>query len=228
MPSRDVNQGFKETQLGTNHHVIGYESGVALKVLERMAEGETLASVCREDGMPSRVTVWRWVQLHPEFARAFDAARTLSAMAFEEKALGLAIKLKDKAADLTGTMVRAYEVAMGQFRWSAARRDPGKYAQQNTVNLSVPIQINTTLDLGTAPGSRNTKEYPDIYRIEAKVAPEVLDGDYSEADMTAPQDAPEDVSTPIRRDLPKARPPRPRKIHLKGPSKPRGKALVRT
>lgn len=152
-----------------------YEAGVAVRILEGIANGETVTDLCAQPGMPTRNTVHRWVNTHPEFHRAFMAARELSAMAFEEQALGLAKKLYSPN-DFNGTVVRAYEVAMGQLRWSAARRDPARYGQQNNQVIVVPIQINTTLDMGEGAASRNTAEHPDIYQIEARVIAEQPEG----------------------------------------------------
>src|SRR5690606_10820551 len=94
-----------------------------LKVFEQIAEGKTLIEVLKQPGTPTRTTFYRWVELYPEVKKAYDAARELSAQSFEDEALDLARKLSGEN-DFTGTKVRALEVAMGQLRWSATRRDP--------------------------------------------------------------------------------------------------------
>lgn len=80
-----------------------------------------------------------------------------------------------KTAQKNGTQVRAFEVAMNQLRWSATRRDPARYGERANTVVRVPIQINTTLDLGddTAGG---TTEHPNIYGLEARVTTEVTPG----------------------------------------------------
>lgn len=185
MPRKEVRQGLPSVQMG-GKKVPGYDANVCLQILERVAAGETLEAICSDPDLPSRATFWRWCVAHPELNRAYNAARELSAQSFEDMALAMAKTLREPN-DFTGTKVRAFEVAMAQYRWSAARRDPGRYGQQNTPTLIVPIQINTTLDLGSlAAGGNSTKEYPDIYEIEAKVdAPEGL------------MPAPEAVSDPL-------------------------------
>jgi len=43
----------------------------------RVAAGETVQAICREDGMPSRGTVTAWAKAHREFGRALARAKTL-------------------------------------------------------------------------------------------------------------------------------------------------------
>lgn len=152
-----------------------YDTAQAVVVLDRLAAGDTITDIARDPEMPSRKTIYKWITVHPEFERLFATAKELSALSFEEKALAIADKLKDPPESLTGTEVAAYRAAMEQFRWSAARRDPARYGQQTATIAVVPIQINTTLDMGKGADTRNTQEFPDIYRIEAKITP--TDGD---------------------------------------------------
>ncbi len=48
---------------------------VAQAILERVASGEMLYAVCREDGMPTPQSVGRWAKERPEFGEALMAAR---------------------------------------------------------------------------------------------------------------------------------------------------------
>lgn len=192
--TRARNIGLPDVHLGDKKIQGGYDTTIALKVLEQLAEGVTLKEICDSPSMPTRGTVHRWVNIHPEFARAFMAARELSAMAFEEQALALAKKLYTGTGH-TSVIVRAFEVAMGQLRWSAARRDPKRYGQQNNQVLVVPIQINTTLDMGSGSDTGpNTIDHPDIYKIEARVVAEEPEGPLT----VDPAEAPESVTNPYQ------------------------------
>jgi hypothetical protein len=90
---------------------------------------------------------------YPDLAKAWGEARKTSAQVFEDKALELAEELV-QANNFTGTQVRAHEVAMNQYRWSASRRDPGGFAEAGAKNMStmIPVQIITSLNLGQAGG----------------------------------------------------------------------------
>lgn len=143
-----------------------YDPVVALRVVERIAEGETLIAILKpEDGMPSREVFRKWMVNNPDLARAFLAAREISASAFEEQAIEAARAIKANPID--GTHVRATEVYINQMRWSAERRNPQQYGNRQEIKVKVPIQINTTLDLGQGALSASTKEFPDIYSLSA-------------------------------------------------------------
>jgi len=48
---------------------------IAEKICERLAGGEFLRTMCREEGMPSWQSVYRWMDADPEFAGAIARAR---------------------------------------------------------------------------------------------------------------------------------------------------------
>lgn len=223
MPTKEERIGLQDTSLAGVTIRGAYDSLVALKILEAIAAGETLKEICDLPDMPTTRTIHRWVNLHPEFQRAFNAARELSAMAFEEQALRLAKKLYSDQS-FTGTIVRAYEVAMAQLRWSAARRDPKRYGQQGNATLVVPIQINTSLDMGAdTAGSTHTPEHPDIYQIEARVIAGEPEGPLTADPMAAPEEVTYAVGREDARGIrgPRKKPPgRPKKRHLRPPSDP--------
>lgn len=52
-----------------------YTAEVAAAICERVANGETLRSICREDDFPGHSTVYRWLDENQEFAGRFAAAR---------------------------------------------------------------------------------------------------------------------------------------------------------
>lgn len=48
---------------------------IAHKISLRVFEGESLAAICREPGMPCHKTVYNWIEREPEFARMLRAAQ---------------------------------------------------------------------------------------------------------------------------------------------------------
>lgn len=52
-----------------------YSDELACKICDRLAKGETLRSICRSDGMPCEVTVWRWESENDEFCKLSARAR---------------------------------------------------------------------------------------------------------------------------------------------------------
>lgn len=170
-PKQDKEAGLPATRVGARF-VTTYDPVLALEVVERVAQGETINKICeRGSKFPHPVTFKRWIIHHPELAKAYDAARRLSAEAFEEEALDAAREIKRAQRD--GTQVRAFEVLLQQLRWSAERRDPAKYGTRSPVSIRVPIQINTTLDMGQAEAELDGGK--SIYTISASHSASVED-----------------------------------------------------
>lgn len=155
---------------------VKYEPGLALTICELVASGKTVVEISETDGMPSRTTIYRWLSVYPKFFDAFERAKEISAQSFEEEALTMARELRG-ANDFTGTKVQAYNVAMQQLRWSASRRDKARYGQQVQASTSVPITINTTLNLGQEGMGAATDIQQSVYTVTATVGPAEVEGD---------------------------------------------------
>lgn len=147
---------------------VKYSPETALAICEYIAEGMSIVNITKQPDMPSRNTIYKWLTLYPKFFDAFERAREIAAQSFEDEALDLARELTSQN-DFTGTKVQAYNIAMQQLRWSAAHRDRNRYGERATANTVVPVQINTTLNLGqdgqpAVDGGRNVG-----YTIEFEV-----------------------------------------------------------
>lgn len=190
----------------------------ALDIIEGIAEGDKLAALTGGPGQPKRGTFFRWLAIYPELKRAFDAAREISAYGFEDKALDMADDLINPNL-FNGTKVRMYEVAMGQLRWSAARRAPTAFGEKATVQTVIPIQINTSMDIGQPGGG--TKVIDDnVYSFAAEVRasePEALP-----APTPSLPDIP--LTGGLKADIPRGKPGRPLKGHKKTPAQEKASA----
>lgn len=77
LPVMDHTGGYKESQY---HPILGAE------ICARIEAGETVRQVAAEPSLPSYATIFRWRKMHPDFARAYDAARLRAAEARLERA----------------------------------------------------------------------------------------------------------------------------------------------
>lgn len=178
-PIQDRDLGLRRTKSG-GRFVTKYDPHIGLRICEQVAEGETLKQICKSgDGFPARQTFHRWVVGQPELAKAYAAAKELSSHSLEEEALDIARDLKNNSKNLTSQQVRAFDVAMTQLRWSARVRNPKVYSDKANLTFTVPIQINTTIDLGDGLETA-TDEHPNIYEISATVVQEHPEGEKKE------------------------------------------------
>lgn len=188
-----------------------YNPDIALDIVEKIADGELLSKITAKDALPLTVTkqtFLRWVSSVPELQTAYSAALQLSAHSFEEKAIDKA----EKVALNPGTPqnVSAASLLISQYRWSASRRNPTRYSDKGNTQIVVPVNINTTLDMGSNTQSVDV-EVPNIYTISIARPDEkeIVEGEFSEVDERSDELSPqskeikkEDFRSIIRPDLP--------------------------
>src|SRR5438874_1708581 len=63
---------------------------MAADILGRMAEGDSLRTICKSDDMPTASTVYLWLQRHKEFSDKYEAAALDRAHMLAEEALEIA------------------------------------------------------------------------------------------------------------------------------------------
>lgn len=160
-PEQDREAHLPIARVG-GRYVTAYNPEIALQIVERVAEGETITQICgKGTGMPHPVTFKRWVVNQPDLARALDAARKISAQSLEEEALDAAREIKAKHRD--GTHVRAVEVLLNQLRWSMERRDAAQFGTKAPISVRVPITIVSSLDMGKVQGQILGGD--DVYKL---------------------------------------------------------------
>lgn len=132
-----------------------YNLDMALAICERLADGESLRAICKDDDMPARSTVFRWLSLEEGFSDLYARAKEEAAELFAEEIVEI--------ADEECTMVRAEKhgakpdtddglvevvfdstaVARNRLRvdarkWVAAKLKPRKYGDKIQQELSGP------------------------------------------------------------------------------------------
>jgi hypothetical protein len=108
-----------------------YSEDLAYEICNRLAEGESIRQICRDDHMPSRVTVFRWQNEKPEFVANIMRARE-----------GQADCLHDDMADIEGEVrsgsldPQAARVIIWSKQWRAGKLAPKKYGDKSAVEVS--------------------------------------------------------------------------------------------
>lgn len=67
-----------------------YTEKAAKAICERIAEGEPLREICRDETMPAWQTVYGWIDAHADFAERFVRARDAGFDAIAQEALRIA------------------------------------------------------------------------------------------------------------------------------------------
>lgn len=116
-------------------------------ICEKLAEGRSLRSICREDDMPSIGTFLRWVDERPELADHYARARALCIDALAEDILDIADtpqmgqKSVSKATGLEiteGDMIEHRRLQVDARKWLLAKMAPKKYGDKVEQTIQGP------------------------------------------------------------------------------------------
>ena len=124
-----------------------YSPSVAEVILHRLAEGDSLLSICREHGMPSESTVRGWaLDDRDGFAARYDRARELQA----DKHADDTIAISDGRDLAPGEVYDAAKarVQVAARQWHAGRIRPRKWGDRIQVDVpSNPLATTVSDDL---------------------------------------------------------------------------------
>jgi hypothetical protein len=142
-----------------------FSQELAAAVCERMANGESLRQICRDDPMPSYATVMKWAATIPEFAANYARARTDLLAYWEDEQIDIAddgsndwIDREVKGGRVIRTLdeehVRRSQLRIDTRKWLMSHLLPRKYGDRLHTELSGPnggpIQTQHTDDLTDA------------------------------------------------------------------------------
>lgn len=112
-----------------------YSDQVRETILNRVADGEFLVAICRDEGMPSARQVQRWINSDEAFAVEYHLSRVVAAHGFAQQAQELVDSIVDRD---TAIAARAkFEV----LRWAAGTHAPRVYGEKLDLALDVKVDV---------------------------------------------------------------------------------------
>jgi len=144
----------------------------AYEVVEGIAFGRTLRELEREPHLPPLNLFIIWVMKNPQLALAFNKAREISGFVLEDEILDLLrLGFKTPESALKAKLLQMLTDGMWKI---AAKRNPAVFGDKATVNVTVPVSISTSLDLGKGGAAvQREQEITNIYSLKAEVEQEV-------------------------------------------------------
>lgn len=133
-------------------------------ICERIANGESLRSICRDDAMPACSSVFKWLNENKSFSEQYARAREAQADALFDDVLDIADDARNDwmethAEDSMGWRVNGENIQRSRLRvdarkWMAGKLAPKKYGEKVTTELTGkdggPIQTEEVSDLEAA------------------------------------------------------------------------------
>lgn len=114
-----------------------YSQEIADLICERIADGESLRAICRDESMPCKSSVFKWLSVHALFADQYARAREAQADTMADEILDIADETAfDSIESENGGLKPNQEwIARSRLRvdarkWLAAKMAPKKYGDK--------------------------------------------------------------------------------------------------
>ena len=126
------------------------------QICARLADGESLRTVCLSEEMPDKATVFRWLRSMQSFCDQYTRAKAEAADAFAEDMLDIADDGTNdwRERDTGGVEVNGDHIQRSRLRietrkWLASKLKPKKYGEKlehtGTVELALSDRMRTVL-----------------------------------------------------------------------------------
>jgi hypothetical protein len=137
---------------------------VRQKFLSAWGEGKTYAKACETAGV-ANTTPQVWRETSPEFAAAYDRARSSRAARMADDALDLADSLPE---DATSTAIKRAALRIGARHW-LAERSSRDFASRSEANHNVQTSVTVRLEGGEAyvPSKRSLNSLQEAEIVTA-------------------------------------------------------------
>lgn len=122
--------------------VTQYTSDKADVICERLAMGESMRSICRDDSMPAMSTVFKWLREVEEFSEQYARAKEESADALFEDLLEIADDgtndwMERNSSDgsslgwaINGEHIQRSRLRIDARKWAMSKMKPKKYGEK--------------------------------------------------------------------------------------------------
>jgi hypothetical protein len=135
-----------------------YGDDVREEILQRIATGETLASICKDAHMPQRAIVYKWRMDDPEFDGRFAQARLVGHDAIADNTLEIADALpaygpdgKIDPADVANRKLRIWTRQQLLAKW-----DPKRYGDRQQVEHSGGVTLESLVSASLTGGGNGS------------------------------------------------------------------------
>lgn len=116
-----------------------YCQEIADLICERIADGESLRAICREEAMPAKSAVFRWLSVHSEFADQYAKAKDEQAEGFADELASIADEQDYEPVVVDGvplqvkfdsTAVARNRLRIDTRKWVVSKLKPKKYGDR--------------------------------------------------------------------------------------------------
>lgn len=142
-----------------NGRPTSYTKAIGEAICKRIACGQSLTAMCREEHMPDMDTVYRWIRHFPEFHDLYAESRVLQGDTMAEQMLDVAESEpeRDEFGKVDTGMVAHNRLKIDVLKWRAARLKPKVYGdkvqQEHSGPDGGPIVVSTGVPMPPIKGA---------------------------------------------------------------------------
>ena len=110
-----------------------YSIEIADAICERIADGESLRAICKDDDLPSKATVFRWLKADQEFRDQYARAKVEMADSLFDDILAIADdreKDRDKEGSFDIDHIQRMRLRIESRKWMAGKLRPKVYGDR--------------------------------------------------------------------------------------------------
>lgn len=126
-------------------------------ICERIADGESLRSICSDDEMPARSTVFRWLARVDGFSDQYMCARDEQAETLFDEIIDIAddgrndwMKKQNEDGETwgwreNGEAIRRSQMRIDARKWMAGKLKPKKYSDKIAIDQKTTVEASDPL-----------------------------------------------------------------------------------
>lgn len=137
-----------------------YSPETAALICERIAQGESLRTICQDEGFPAQSTVFLWLKKHADFSEQYARAREAQMEAMAEEILEIADETANDTIETENgarpdhEWISRSKLRVDTRKWLMSKLAPKKYGDKVTSELTGanggPIETKDVSDLEVA------------------------------------------------------------------------------
>lgn len=120
-----------------------YSQDLTDRICVRLALGESIRTICKDEDMPAQSVIYQWLYRHPEFQEQYTRAREEQAESHADEIVDIAdetpalLEVRDKEGNIVDIKLDSAYIAWQKQRidsrkWNASKQRPKKYGDRVT------------------------------------------------------------------------------------------------
>jgi hypothetical protein len=145
-----------------------YTPEIAEAICERLSLGDSLREVCKDDSMPARSTVFRWIGKHPEFSDQYAKAKEAGVEVLADELIDIADNSTNdymeiasengecESYKLNGENIQRSKLRVDTRKWVLSKLCAKKYGDSISVGgkKGEPIETKDVSDMPVGDAAR--------------------------------------------------------------------------